>query len=32
LLSAETEDAQLLAKVDQLAVEHGDSVYKEMLL
>jgi len=32
LLSAEVEDAKLLAKVDELASEHGDSVYKEMLL
>jgi len=32
LLSAETEDAKLLAKVDELAAEHGDSVYKQMLL
>jgi diguanylate cyclase (GGDEF)-like protein len=32
LLSADTEDAHLLAKVDELAREFGNPVYKEMLL
>lgn len=32
LLSGETEDAHLLSKVDELAGEHGNTVYKEMLL
>lgn len=32
LLTAETEDAQLLSTVEELAMEHGNSVYKEMLL
>jgi len=31
LLSAETEDAQLLSRVEELAAVHGNSVYKEML-
>lgn len=32
LLTGEAEDAQLLAKVEELAGAHGNSVYKEMLL
>lgn len=32
LLAAETEDAHLLSRVEELAGEHGNSVYKEMLL
>lgn len=32
LLTAETEDAHLLSSVEELADEHGNSVYKEMLL
>ena len=32
LLSADTEDTHLLAKVDELAKEFGNPVYKEMLL
>lgn len=32
LLTGEAEDAHLLAKVEELAGEHGNSVYKEMLL
>lgn len=32
LLSAETKDAKLLSRVEELAAEHGNSVYKEMLL
>lgn len=32
LLSAATEDSLMLSRVDELAAEHGDSVYKEMLL
>lgn len=32
LLSVETEDAKLLNRVKELAAEHGNSVYKEMLL
>lgn len=32
LLSAETDDAQLLSRVEELAAIHGDAVYKEMLL
>jgi len=31
LLSAETEDARLLGRVEELAAEHGNSVYREML-
>jgi hypothetical protein len=32
LLSVATEDAKLLSRVEELAAEHGNSVYKEMLL
>jgi diguanylate cyclase (GGDEF)-like protein len=32
LLSVDTEDSHLMARVDELAREHGNPVYKEMLL